>query len=151
MGYGASPVIVPRLPAKKAGVAVTGTPGAIFTVSGGRIFLWSLFGNVTTVIGGTATSLLLRANPTTGSDTDLCAAGVITSAPVGSLFAITGTTTDALTVVLATQGAIRSSTTPLIIQPGTIDLIVSSGGTTGAVDWYAAFDPVDAGATLVAA
>lgn len=139
-----------RVAVLKSGVAVTGAPGAIYNVTGGRIMLWGLFGSVATVIGAGVTSLLLRANPTTGADTDLCANGVITSAPVASLFSITGTVTDALAVNLLTQGAIKSQTAPLIIQPGTIDIIVT-GGTTGTVDWRALWDSIDSGSVLTAA
>lgn len=134
--------------ATKANVAVTGAPGALFTVSGGRVILSALFGTVTTVIGAAATTLRIDANPTTGADTQLCIANAITSAPVGSLFGLSGAVLDALLVNLATQGALASMTTPLIIQPGTIDLIVAAGGTTGDVTWYVAWDPVDSGASL---
>lgn len=52
---------------------------------------------------------------------------------------------------LATQGAIGNMAQSLIIQPGSIDLIVASGGTTGAMAWRAMWDPLDAGAVLAAA
>lgn len=141
----------PRVATLKSGVAVTGSPGAIFNVTGGRILLWACFGSVSTVIGAVATTLLLRANPSTGSDTDLCTATAVTSAPVGSLFSLPGAVASALVVNLATQGAVGNMTQALIIQPGSIDLIVASGGTTGAVDWRAMWDPLDAGAALAAA
>lgn len=148
MGF--SVTSTPRVAALKAGVAVTGAPGAIFNVTGGRILLWACFGTVTTIVGAVATTLLLRANPTTGADTDLCTATAITNAPVGSLFSLPGAVASALVVNLATQGAIGNMSQALIIQPGSIDLIVA-GGTTGAVAWRAMWDPLDAGAALAAA
>lgn len=142
----------PQVAVQKTGVAVTGVPGALYNVTGGRIMLWSLFGVVTTVIGGVATTLRIDANPTTGTDTALCAASAtIAAAPVGSLFGITGTASDAMALVTASQGALLNMATPLIIQPGSIDLVVVAGGTTGALTWRAMWDQIDEGAVLAAA
>lgn len=134
---------------RSTGVLVTGGPLQLFTISGGRVRLIDLFGVVSTVIGAVATSVRIDANPTVGADTPLCAAGVVTAAPVGSFVGLTGTVADTLTVVLATQGAARGMTMPLILNLGTLDLVVAVGGTTGALDWYATWEPLEAGALLV--
>lgn len=141
-GYAARQVV------KNPGVLVTGGPLTLFTITGGRVRLLCLSGVVSTVIGAGVTSLAINANPTVGADTPLCAVGVVTSAPVNSLVAITGVVADALTVVLATQGAIRGMGLPLIVNPGTLDLVIA-GGTTGAIDWFCTYEPLELGAQLV--
>lgn len=70
--------------------AVTGGPITLYTISGGPVQLWALFGQVSTVIGASATTVNLNTNPTTGADTALTTASAITSAPVGSLVSATG-------------------------------------------------------------
>lgn len=141
-------ISVQRTTLKKAGVLVTGGPISLLTITGGRVRILDLFGVVTTVIGAVATSIRLDANPTVGADTPLCAVGVITLAPVGSLVSLTGVVADALTVVLATQGAVRGMTVPLILNPGTLDEVVAIGGTTGDLTWYITWEPVEDGAIL---
>jgi len=133
---------------RNSGVLVTGGPIVMFTIAGGRVRLVDLVGVVSTVIGAGATSLAINANPSTGVDTPICAVGVVTVAPANSLVAITGIVADALVVILATQGAIKGMTTPLILNPGTLDLVIT-GGTTGAIDWYATWEPIDAVSTFV--
>ena len=127
-GYAARQVV------KNPGVLVTGGPLTLFTITGGRVRLLCLSGVVSTVIGAGVTSLAINANPTVGADTPLCAVGVVTSAPVNSLVAITGVVADALTVVLATQGAIRGMGLPLIA--------VVEGMESGAMLSCAAGDPI---------
>ena len=145
------PIVEPRPPATKTGALVTGGPISLFTIAGGRVLVFGLLAEVTTVVGAGVTSLALEANPSAaGANTALCTAGVITAAPVGSMFGLTGAVANALQVVLATQGAMQGMTTPLIIAPGGIELVVT-GGTTGACTWRVLWSPIDAGATLVAA
>lgn len=122
----------------------------IFTVTDGPVLVAALYGVVGDVIGAVATTLLLRANPVVGLDTDLCLGGAITAATPGSFLSLTGTLSDALAVVLASQGAIRSMTTPILVNPGAIDLVVAVGGTTGTIDWGCLWRPVDNGATITA-
>jgi hypothetical protein len=151
MTFSVTPAFAAQRPATtKTGVLVTGGPLGLFTVSGGRVQLYSLFAEVTTVVGAGATSLVVQGNPTTGVDTAFCTAGVITAAPVGSYFGLTGAFAGALQVLLATQGALQGMTTPIVVAPGSIDLVIT-GGTTGACTWRCLWDPIDAGALLVAA
>lgn len=145
------PIVAPRPPATKTGALVTGGPITLFSITGGRVILWGLFAEVTTVVGAGATSLALEANPSAaGANTPLCTASAVTAAPVGSMFGPTGAVGAALQVVSATQGSLAGMTTPLIIAPGTIELVVT-GGTTGACTWRALWDPIDVGAVLAAA
>src|SRR5260370_15519660 len=80
------------------------TQSAIYTVSGGRILVVGLVGEVTTIMGATVTTLKVTANPTTGTDVDLTSATAVTSKEVGSLFTLPLTLGGALTVNNAGAG-----------------------------------------------
>ena len=49
------------------------TQSALFTVTGGRVMILGVVGEVTTIIQNQANNTKLVANPTTGTDVDLCA------------------------------------------------------------------------------
>lgn len=151
MSYGVCPVFPsnPTRMASIASVATTGGPITLFTIATGRILLRTLTARVTTALGANATTLSFNTNPTTGSDTSLSGASAdVQSAAIGSKLAITGVPGDA-TVYVATGGAIKGETTPLIVDIGTIELVVNSGGDgTGRLTVYAEWSPIDAGATL---
>src|SRR3954471_21373148 len=57
---------------------------ALFTVAGGRVIVTGLIGEVTTVCDGTATTLKITGNPTTGTDVDWSSTTAITSKEVGA-------------------------------------------------------------------
>lgn len=121
---------------------------ALFTVSGGRVLVTGIVGEVTTVIGGTLPSAKLVANPTTGADTDITAAVAITDDAVGNLYGVD--TLGGGLVVLAS-----ATSTPqnggIVVKPGTVDLHVSATDATGAVKWSLFYVPLDDGATVAAA
>lgn len=123
------------------------TAYAIYTVSGGRILLTQIIGEVTTVIQTQACNTKLVFDPTAaGSDVDLCAVLDITAKAVGTLFGITGTLANALQSGLMILG----QATPHILQPGTIKLDCAASN-TGQVKWTARYVPIDVGARLAAA
>jgi len=124
-----------------AGVA---TP--YFTVTGGPILLVQIYGVVTTIVQTQACNAKLIANPTTGSDVDLCAVLNITAAAAGSFFTITGTVADALLNLVA----VKAMVTPLIIPVGSIDLSMSATN-TGATRWVAHYLPLESTSVLAAA
>ncbi|MGW1497578.1 hypothetical protein ACWCQW_03120 [Streptomyces mirabilis] len=121
---------------------------ALFTVSGGRILLTSLVGEVTTVIGGTATTLTIVGNPTTGTDVNIGTATAITSKEVGSLIGLAGTVGTALNVQSAGAGSVPTS--GVIVPIGTLDWLTSAS-TTGAIKWSLTYVPFDNGASVTAA
>jgi hypothetical protein len=125
-----------------------GTQAALFTVSGGRVAILGIVGEVTTIIQTTANATKIVSNPTTGTDVDLCATLDITADEVGCLYGITGTFATAL--VGANAGATLMCATPVVVPPGTIDLNCA-GSATGAVKWSLYYVPLAAGATVVAA
>lgn len=123
------------------------TQSALFTVTG-RIKLISIIGEVTTVIQTQACNAKIVANPTVGTDVDMCAVLDITAAAVGAQFSITGTLANAM--VKTTSGAGVFQASPLLVLPGTIDLSTSATN-TGSVKWRIEYVPVDAGARVIAA
>lgn len=121
---------------------------ALFTVSGGRIAVLGLVGEVTVVIQTQANNTKIVSNPTTGTDVDLCAVLNITAKEVGALFGITGTFADAL--VGANAGTTVLCDRPVVVPIGTIDLNCAASN-TGSVKWRLLWLPIDANATVAAA
>lgn len=127
-----------------------GALGNIFTVSGGRIAVVSLIGEVTTVVQNQACTLAIGTAPTvgTGSATALGTATSIIAAPVGTHF---GANPGGATVVdLSTQAGVLMPSQLLAVDPGTIT-ITTSATNTGSVKWDLIFVPLDVGAQVVAA
>jgi len=124
------------------------TQGALFTVSGGRIALTAIVGEVTTIVQNQANNTKIIANPTTGTDVDLCAALNIAADEVGCLYGITGLFSDAL--VGAAAGASVLPRNRIIVPEGTIDLDCAASN-TGAVAWDLWYVPLDTGASVAAA
>ena len=120
---------------------------ALFTVAG-RCLLLQILGEVTTVLETAANAIKLQLNPTaTGSSVDMCATLDVNAKAVATLLGITGTFADALVGGLS----IPAQATPVILQPGTIDLAVADETTTGSVKWTAWYVPMEADASIVAA
>lgn len=124
------------------------TQSAIFTVTVGRIAVFGLIGEVTTVIQTQANNLSVVANPTTGTDVALCAVLNVSADEVGTLYGITGVFSDAM--VGANAGATILCDRPIVVPIGTIDLLASASN-TGSVKWKLLWLPIDDGATVAAA
>jgi hypothetical protein len=125
--------------------------GSIFTVSGGRIVLTSLVGEVTTVLGAVATTLAVVATPTVGAATTLASATAVTSDAVGDWLTLPATLGSAL-VHTAVAGAVAlpSLSLGILVAVGSIQLTASASD-TGSVKWSMTYVPFDDGATVVAA
>lgn len=123
--------------------ATTATP--YFTVAGGRVAAFFL-GEVTTVVQVQANNAKLVHNPTSGTDSDLCAVLDITGDEVGTLYSITGTPATAM---LGAGQTVRLSE-PVVLKPGTVDFSCSATN-TGATKWTCWWVPIDEGATVAAA
>lgn len=124
------------------------TQSALFTVTGGRVAITSIVGQVTTVIQTQANNTKIVANPTTGTDVDLCAVLDISADQVGCLYGITGVFSDAM--VGANAGATVLQQRAIVVNVGTIDLSCAASN-TGSVKWDITYVPIDAGAAIVAA
>jgi hypothetical protein len=119
-----------------------------FTISGGKVMVLGILGEVTTVMGATASNLKVVHNPTAAgvADTDLCAVAATANDPVGTQYGITGIPSDAL----QKGGFVPLPQRPLILQPGTIALN-ASGSNTGQTKWTVFYLPLDTGAKIAAA
>lgn len=124
------------------------TQSALFTVTGGRVAITSIVGQVTTVIQTQANNTKIVANPTTGTDVDLCAVLDISADQVGCLYGITGVFSDAM--VGANAGATVLPRNAVVVNVGTVDLSCAASN-TGSVKWDITYVPIDAGAAVVAA
>lgn len=124
------------------------TQSALFTVTGGRVLVTSIVGEVTTVIQTQANNTKIVSNPTTGTDVDLCAVLDITADQVGCLYGITGIFADAM--VGANAGATVVPQRAVVVPIGTIDLSCAASN-TGAVKWKITYVPLDTGAAIAAA
>lgn len=122
--------------------------GALFNITGGRILLTSIVGEVTTAIQAQANAVKLRATPTTGSVNDLSGTVDINGAAVGSLLGATGLAADAL--VLSTGGGVSNLRNPIVVAIGAIGLNTAASN-TGSIKWSITYVPLDNGATVAAA
>lgn len=124
--------------------------GSLFRITGGKVRIKSIVGEVTTVIQTQANATKLQfvgTNPV--ATTDLCATLDITAKAVGSLFTIVGVvatamkvTTNNLVVPADDMGA-----NGLILGPGDIKLNCAASN-TGNVKWTVEWERVDLEANL---
>lgn len=129
----------------------------LFTVSGGRVLVKLLIGEVTVVFDGTANSLNVVHDPDVGAVGDLNAATVCTSDIAGTLYSVVGIQaalmgtqkeggTEVPTHVLAT-----APFAGFVLPAGVTKLQTTATDTTGATKWSMCYVPIDNGATVTAA
>jgi hypothetical protein len=115
------------------------TAEAIFTITGGRIVLVQIVGEVTVAIQNQANNTKLIHNVGTGTDQDICAVLNIANDEVGTLYGISGVFADAL---IGSGQAVQTQLRELILKPGTIDLSCAASN-TGSVKWSLFYRPLD--------
>lgn len=124
------------------------TAAAIFTITGGRIILTSIVGEVTTIIQTQANNTKLTSNPTTGTSVDMCAVLDISADEVGCLYGITGVPATAM---VGTNAGLTPHMYNFQVLPiGAIDLDCAASN-TGSVKWTLTYVPLDDGASVAAA
>jgi hypothetical protein len=118
----------------------------IFTVTGGRVAVCLLFGEVTTIIQAQATTLKVTSTPTVGTAVDLTATLDINAKEAGTLLLVEG---DGTALVGANAGAALSAigNNRMIIPTGIIK-ITTGATSTGATKWTCYWVPLDDGASL---
>ncbi len=122
---------------------------AIFTVSGGRVWVTSIVGEITTIIGAVANATKLISAPTVGAAVDICATVEMNGAAVGLKYGISGTAAGA---ALLANALAPAQANRVLVSAGTINLsCAGSDGGTGRVKWTLHYIPLDDGATVVAA
>lgn len=134
---------------ERATAVITAVTQNLFTITGGRILVTQILGEITTAIQVLATNVYLQADPATGTTRQMCAALNISGYAEGDLLGITGINTDAM-IPPASSGVIEGQTFGVIVQEGTIDL-VSDAAPTGSVKWTLKWLPIDSGAAVAAA
>jgi len=120
----------------------------LFNVTGGKVLITSIVGEVTTAITA-ANTVKLQANPTVGATKDLCAATDIgtTDTPAGNLVGFQGLTGDS---ILTGPGAVPTLKQPVVVNTGTIEQVTATGA-DGGITWTLTYVPLDNGAAVAAA
>lgn len=127
------------------------TAGALFTVTGGKVLVTSLIGEVTTVIQTQADNTKLTFDPVdAGATQDLCAVLDITADAVGTMYSLTGTPATAMQDGLNFLSSNKVLAQPLVLKPGSI-LLDCAASNTGSVKWELTYIPLDNGASVAAA
>lgn len=128
------------------------TDEALFRITGGKVRIKSIVGEVTTAIQNQANNTKLKFNPLgTGSDIDLCGVLDIANDAVGTLYTIVGVLATAMkgtTNLWLSVPADNLPTEGLILGPGDIEIDCAASN-TGAVKWTVEWEPIDGAANLV--
>lgn len=125
--------------------------GNIFTITGGRIVLTSLVGEVTTALGATVTTLAISSVPTVGASTTLASATAVTSSAVGDWFTLPATSPSGALVHTAVAGAALMPAALALLVPVGALAVTTSASDTGSVKWSVTYIPYDDSALVVAA
>lgn len=122
------------------------TIGSIFTVTGGRIIIVSLVGEVTTVLGAGVNAVSIGNTPSGGASapTTLGTATSVATAAVGTII---GANAGGAVIVSVSGTAL----TPKYLMDAGAITITTTGSVTGSVKWDLVYVPHDPGATVVAA
>lgn len=124
--------------------------GNIFTVSGGRVLIVALVGEVTTAVQNQACTVAIGVAPTvgTGSTTALGTGSSVIAAPIGTHVGINPG--GAAATDLATQAGVAMPSAGFLVDAGSIT-ITTSATNTGSMKWDLIYIPVDNGASVAAA
>jgi len=135
---------------ERATAVMTGVTYSLFTITGGRILVTQILGEITIVIAG-ALTISLQHNPTVATSTTraLCAGLLVTAYDVGDLLGITGVNTDPM-LPPAASGSVEAQTMGVILNAGEIELL-NDIVDTGSIRWTLKWIPFDTGAAVVAA
>jgi hypothetical protein len=144
---GDSPVVEQLIRVSRATDSLPATATeTIFTVSGGRILLKGLIGEVTTAIQNQACNLSVVVDSTAGAADDLASVVSVANLGVGVLFSVEGDGTALLAGGIGwAQGMVG---TGAVIAPGEIQLTTSATN-TGSVKWDLYYLPLDPAAYVV--
>jgi hypothetical protein len=130
-----------------------GATGTLFTVAGGAVLVQFLAGVVTTAIQNQACTLALGSTPTSGTagNTAIAAATAITNKPIGTFYVPQFSSEVGGTPILANNVQVpvpaANTASAFLAYTGTITWTTSATN-TGQMQWYLAYLPVDAGATV---
>ena len=126
---------------------------AIFTITGGPIAIVQLQSVCITSNDATASTMQYSSDPTVGSDKTISGASAsLASATAGSTVTMNQTAlTTAPDIVTAANGGAplgANVANHIIVQAGTIDVVIGVGSTTGTWKHYIAYIPLAPGVTV---
>lgn len=129
------------------------TPGTTyFTVATGHVLVKGLLGIFTVAAGGAVNATWCH-NPTTGTDTDICAATALGAAVEGDIMTVSGVATETMLPLhggaAQLMGGIVGGSNGFVIGPGTLG-VFTNASTTGNWRWILWYIPLETGATVVA-
>ncbi len=140
------------IPVQKSSGATANGSTALFTVTG-VVLVRAIVGVVTVAFDGTTTSINLTTDPTIGSAVDICAATVVTSDVVGTIYSYVGAVPTTLLVSSGTAApgeAYAPKPSEAFFQAGQI-FHKGTAADAGTVLWRLFYVPVSDGANVVAA
>jgi hypothetical protein len=137
----------------KAALAIAGiTTKPLFTVTGGRILVRALVGEVTVAIQDQANAMKFVSTPTVGAVADMCAAGATQNMAIGGLISLPGTTiaTAAHVTTTTAVGAVPACNTAGIIVAAGVIGVATAADNTGSMKFSLWYVPLDDGAYVTA-
>ena len=136
--------------AKASATLPATTTQNLFTVTGGRILVMHLFGEITTIVQAQACTLKVTSAPTTGTAVDVATALDVNGFEAGALLVCEGDGTALVGAAAGAGAALALNALPFIIPIGTLR-IASSATNTGASKWQIHYFPLDIGASVASA
>jgi len=139
--------------ASESPAAVMVNGNTVFTVSGGPILIVDLYSICITANGAVASTMQWQSAPTVGSAATFSgASGSLINATAGTTVRIQPTIlTTAMTVVTDANGGVQvpiASTGGIIVNAGTIKLVIAVGSTTGTWKHYLRYKPLSPSSTV---
>ncbi len=123
---------------------------AIFTITGGKVLVTSMFGEVVVATPATTNTLAVSGAPTSGTAVVWASAISTASKEAGSVLYLPATVGGALAVANAGGGASLGPSS-FVGQIGSISLTTTGSAATGTIKWTLTYVPLDQGARVVAA
>jgi hypothetical protein len=124
-----------------------------FTIAGGPVQIIDLLSECITANDATASTLQYRSNPTVGSATTISGATTtLASIAAGATIRLAPTALSTAPVIsLAAAGGVQLGTNVanrITVQPGTIQLVIGIGSTTGTWKHFLRYKPLATGVTV---
>ena len=136
---------------KKTIASTTNATQGLFTVTG-LVIVQGIVGSVKVAFDGTTTSINIIHTATIGGAADLCAATVVTSDAVGTVYGFIG---SVITTLLVGDGTAAPNTqfaplsAPKVLTPGVIGF-KGTAVDAGSTDWYVLYAPLSDDGLIVA-
>ena len=132
-----------------AALPTSGVTTSYFLVTGGRVEVTLLIGEVTTALEGTDPGISVTSRATTGSAVVLNSTADVSSLEIGAFIRVNG---NGGALILSNAGACLSTAYPsgFVVPTGNIAVIATTTK-TGSVKWDLWYFPIDEGATVTAA